>query len=197
MKAFALRGRLILFLAASLAAPVQGALATPADATSAPAAIVSPAVYDLAAVEQPAPANARYQTGAYFYGNDCGGNSVPTARAQRTNAPGGVILNGLAGRQIAQVLNCDDRRNALSSYRDAFQGKVGQAYSWRNPNGGASGDYHRPAPLPGWRRVLHRLPRYRHRQPADHQQPGNGLPPARRQLAHAVAAPHAKTGAMQ
>jgi surface antigen len=137
---FALPGRLFFLLAALLAASAQGALAAPADATNVPAAIVSPAVYDFAAVEQPVPANGRYETGAYFYGNDCGGNSVLTAQAQRTNAPGGVILNGIAGRQIALVLNCDDRRSALSSYRDAFQGKVGQAYSWRNPNGGASGD---------------------------------------------------------
>jgi surface antigen len=140
LKAFTSRGPLILLLAAELTASGHGALATPADAIDAPAAIVSPAVYDFAATEQSAAATARYQTGAYFYGNDCGGNSVLSARARRTNAPGGVILNGDAGRQIAQMLNCDDRRSALPSYRDAFQGKLGQAYSWRNPNGGASGD---------------------------------------------------------
>ncbi len=133
VKAFAL-------LAALLGASGHGALAAPVDAADTPDAIASPAVHDFAAVEQAALTHARYQTGAYFYGNDCGGNSVPAARAQRTNVPGGVILNGAAGRQIAQVLNCDDRRSALSAYRDAFQGKVGQAYSWRNPNGGASGD---------------------------------------------------------
>jgi surface antigen len=50
-----------------------------------------------------------------------------------------VILAGAAGRLIALDLNCDDRRHALTSYRDAFEGRIGQRYDWRNENGGGAG----------------------------------------------------------
>ena len=36
-------------------------------------------------------------------------------------------------------MNCDDRRYALMAYRDGFEGKTGQSYGWRNPNGGGAG----------------------------------------------------------
>jgi len=124
--------RLIVFLIAALAATQGVAQAAP----DSPAMVVSPA---MGMEAPPLPAGARYATGAYFYGADCGGSSVMTVRAARSTRPGGVILAGKGGQQIAHLLNCDDRRNALASYRDAFQGEVGQAYSWRNPNGGAMG----------------------------------------------------------
>lgn len=82
----------------------------------------------------------RYRTGAYFYGEDCGGNSAMITAPPRTSLPAGVILSGTAAHEMAGILNCDDRRNALVSYRDAFQGKIGQPYSWRNPNDGDSGN---------------------------------------------------------
>src|SRR5579872_598372 len=86
-------------------------------------------------------AGLRYQPGAFFYGNDCGGNSqaVSAARQRRVFPAGGVILAGMAGHAIAAALNCDDRRQALTSYRDAFEGQTGQAYGWRNSNGGSAG----------------------------------------------------------
>ena len=81
-----------------------------------------------------------YQTGAYFYGSDCGGNSAMTpANSRRVVSPGGVILGGVEGHTMVSALNCDDRRQALSIYRDAFEGRVGQTHDWRNENGGGKG----------------------------------------------------------
>lgn len=123
---------LIVLLAASVLAASGAALAQP------PSDTAGPARYG-AGVSEPPLSNLNYQTGAYFYGNDCGGNSVMTSAPVRANRPGGVILSGAAGQDLAYVLNCDDRRNALASYRDAFQGAIGRAYVWRNPNGAANG----------------------------------------------------------
>jgi surface antigen len=40
---------------------------------------------------------------------------------------------------MVSALNCDDRRQALSIYRDAFEGRVGQIHGWHNENGGGAG----------------------------------------------------------
>jgi len=84
--------------------------------------------------------NFRYQTGAYFYGADCGGNSLMTSKIGRPrNAKSGVILSGGSGRGIEEILNCGDRRHALASYREAFEGNVGQPYNWLDPDNAATG----------------------------------------------------------
>jgi surface antigen len=94
---------------------------------------------------------ARYERGTYFYGSDCNGNAVAgtivgavaggaignqfghgSDRAAAT--VGGVILGGLAGNAIASNMNCNDRRYALTSYRDGFEGRIGHRYTWRNDN---------------------------------------------------------------
>jgi len=131
--------RYVLVLAVSFLGPTIAASAAPPVDTSGGLAVVSPA-YEASVEESSSSSNLRYPIGAFFYGNDCGGNSKMTSQPARTNMPGGVILSGAAGYEIAQTLNCDDRRNAMASYRDAFQGKIGKPYAWRNPNGGANGN---------------------------------------------------------
>ena len=86
-------------------------------------------------------ADLSYQPGAYFYGNDCGGNSSMGAAktAPRRGAPSGIILGGAMGSAIAHDMNCDDRRQAMSIYRDSLEGRIGQQYDWRNSEGGDSG----------------------------------------------------------
>lgn len=82
-----------------------------------------------------------YQPGAYYYGSDCGGNS-PMGPAKSTpyrGAVAGVILSGAMGSVIAHDMSCDDRRQAMITYRDGLEGRIGQQYDWRNSNGGSSG----------------------------------------------------------
>jgi surface antigen len=80
-----------------------------------------------------------YRQGAFYYGSDCGGNSAPEARASRKPVPPGLILQGATEAHIAGYMNCDDRRQAFSVYRDGLEGRLGQSYAWRNSNGGGFG----------------------------------------------------------
>jgi len=79
-----------------------------------------------------------YRQGAFYYGSDCGGNSVMEARSRVKAAPG-LILEGATGARIGGDMNCDDRRQAMSVYRDGLEGTLGHAYDWHNGNGGGNG----------------------------------------------------------
>ena len=98
----------------------------------------------------------RYERGAYYYGNDCGNNAVAgtvlgalagglignaAGRGNGGAVMGGVILGGLAGNTIASNMNCDDRRVAMSSYSQGFDGRVGQRHNWRNDDGRSYGSF--------------------------------------------------------
>lgn len=99
---------------------------------------------------------ARYERGAYYYGNDCSGNTTAgtvigaiagglignaAGRGNGGAVVGGVILGGLAGNTIAANMNCDDRRMAMVSYSQGFDGRVGQRHNWRNRNGRSYGSF--------------------------------------------------------
>jgi surface antigen len=99
---------------------------------------------------------ARYDRGAYYYGNDCGNNAATgtvlgaiagglignaAGRGNGGAVIGGVILGGLAGNAIASDMNCDDRRVAMSSYSQGFDGRVGQRHNWRNDDGRSYGSF--------------------------------------------------------
>lgn len=100
--------------------------------------------------------DARYERGAYYYGNDCGNNAVAGtvlgaiaggligSAAGRGNGGaimGGVILGGLAGNVISSNMNCDDRRVAMSSYSQGFDGRIGERHDWRNDDGRSYGSF--------------------------------------------------------
>lgn len=99
-----------------------------------------------------------YARGAYYYGNDCNGNTATGTIVGavaggvignqfghgdgRTAATvGGVILGGLAGNAIARNMDCNDRRYALVSYRDGFEGRIGHHYRWHNNNNSSYGSF--------------------------------------------------------
>ncbi|MEI9886826.1 MAG: RT0821/Lpp0805 family surface protein [Rhizomicrobium sp.] len=88
-----------------------------------------------------------YQRGAYYYGNDCSGNTAAgtilgaIAGGAIGNQIGhgsggatfaGVILGGLAGNSLARDVDCNDRRVALTSYSAGFEGRIGERHDWRN-----------------------------------------------------------------
>jgi surface antigen len=98
----------------------------------------------------------RYERGAYYYGNDCGNNTATgtvlgavaggllgnaAGRGNGGAVVGGVILGGLMGNAIASNMNCDDRRVAMSSYSQGFNGRVGQRHNWRNKDGRSYGSF--------------------------------------------------------
>lgn len=90
----------------------------------------------------------RYERGSYYYGNDCGNNATGTvlgaiaggllgSAASHGNGGaviGGVILGGLAGNAISSNMNCDDRRYAMASYSQGFDGRIGERHNWRSSN---------------------------------------------------------------
>ncbi|NIJ47935.1 RT0821/Lpp0805 family surface protein [Rhizomicrobium electricum] len=97
-----------------------------------------------------------YKQGAYYYGRDCSNNAAAGAllgavvgglignSAGRGNGGavvGGVILGGLVGNTIASNMNCDDRRVAMASYGQGFNGRVGQRHRWRAPDGQSYGSF--------------------------------------------------------
>ena len=100
---------------------------------------------------------ARYERGAYYYGSDCdrGNNAAGTVLGAITGGligsavshgnggavVGGVILGGLAGNSISGSMNCNDRRYAMSSYGQGFDGRIGQRYSWRNNDRSSYGSF--------------------------------------------------------
>ncbi|HEX2590080.1 MAG TPA: glycine zipper domain-containing protein [Rhizomicrobium sp.] len=45
---------------------------------------------------------------------------------------GGALLGGLAGNAISRDIDCEDRDYAERSYRDSFDGRVGEHYEWRH-----------------------------------------------------------------
>ncbi len=79
-----------------------------------------------------------YRQGAFYFGDDCGGNAVMGERMTGKATPG-LILGGAAGERIGAEMNCDDRRQAMSVYRDGLEGPLGQTHNWRNSNGGGNG----------------------------------------------------------
>jgi surface antigen len=98
----------------------------------------------------------RYDRGAYYYGSDCGSNNATGtvlgaiaggligSAASRGNGGavvGGVILGGLAGNAISSNMNCDDRRTAMSSYSQGFEGRIGERHNWRNRDGRSYGSF--------------------------------------------------------
>jgi surface antigen len=98
----------------------------------------------------------RYERGAYFYGSDCtGNNAVGTVLGAITGGligsavshgnggavMGGVILGGLAGNSISSNMNCSDRRYAMNSYSQGFEGRIGHRYNWRNNDSRSYGSF--------------------------------------------------------
>jgi surface antigen len=98
----------------------------------------------------------RYERGAYYYGSDCSGNTAAgtvlgalagglignaAGRGNGGAVIGGVILGGLAGNSIASNMNCDDRRYAMTSYGQGFDGRIGQRHNWRNRDRGTYGSF--------------------------------------------------------
>ncbi len=97
----------------------------------------------------------RYDRGTHYYGKDCGNNATGTilgaiAGGMLGNAAGrgnggavlgGVILGGLAGNAISSSMNCDDRRYAMTSYSQGFDGRIGQRHNWRNRDDGSYGTF--------------------------------------------------------
>jgi len=45
---------------------------------------------------------------------------------------GGAVVGGFAGNAIARDIDCDDRDYAERSYRDSFDGRVGEHYEWHH-----------------------------------------------------------------
>lgn len=99
-----------------------------------------------------------YQRGVNYYGSDCNGNVAAGTLVGaiaggaignqfghgdgRTAATlGGVVIGGLAGNAIARDMNCNDRHYALASYRDGFEGRIGQRYDWRSNQDGNYGSF--------------------------------------------------------
>jgi len=98
----------------------------------------------------------RYDRGAYYYGSDCGNNNAAgtvlgaiaggliggsVSHGNGGAVLGGVILGGLAGNSISSNLNCDDRRYAMTSYSEGFDGRIGERHNWRNRDGGHYGTF--------------------------------------------------------
>jgi surface antigen len=98
----------------------------------------------------------RYQRGAYYYGSDCGNNTAAgtvmgaiagglignaASHGNGGAVMGGVILGGLAGNAISSNMNCNDRRYAMSSYSQGFEGRIGHRHNWRNRSGGSYGSF--------------------------------------------------------
>lgn len=102
--------------------------------------------------------NRRYDRGAYYYGNDCGsnsaagtvlgaiaggviGNQIGHGDARTATTVGGVILGGVVGNSLTRNLNCNDRRQAMNSYGQGFEGRVGRRYDWRSAEGSSYGSF--------------------------------------------------------
>jgi surface antigen len=98
----------------------------------------------------------RYERGATYYGSDCSNNNAAgtllgaiaggviggsVSHGNGGAVLGGVILGGLAGNSISSNMNCDDRRYAMTSYREGFDGRIGRSHEWRNKDGGNYGTF--------------------------------------------------------
>jgi surface antigen len=98
----------------------------------------------------------RYDRGAYYYGSDCNDNSAAGtvmgaiaggligSAASHGNGgavAGGVILGGLAGNSISHNMGCDDRRSAMGTYSQGFEGRIGHRYGWRNGESRSYGNF--------------------------------------------------------
>lgn len=99
---------------------------------------------------------AHYDRGANYYGNDCNGDTATgtvlgaiagglignaASHGNGGAVVGGVILGGLAGNAISSGMNCNDRRYAMVSYRQGFDGRIGRRYDWRNRNDNSYGSF--------------------------------------------------------
>ena len=98
----------------------------------------------------------RYERGAYYYGSDCTDNNAAgtvlgavtggligsaVSHGNGGAVVGGVILGGLAGNSISRDMNCNDRRHAMNSYSQGFDGRIGHRYSWRNNDSRSYGSF--------------------------------------------------------
>jgi surface antigen len=99
---------------------------------------------------------ARYNRGDNYYGSDCNGNTatgtvlgalagglIGSAASHGNGGAvvGGVILGGLAGNAISSGMNCNDRRYAMTSYSEGFDGRIGSRHSWRNDADNSYGNF--------------------------------------------------------
>jgi surface antigen len=99
---------------------------------------------------------ARYNRGASYYGSDCSDNAATgtvlgaiagglignaASHGNGGAVVGGVILGGLAGNAISSGMNCNDRRYAMASYSQGFDGRIGRRHDWRNADDGSYGSF--------------------------------------------------------
>jgi surface antigen len=99
---------------------------------------------------------ARYDRGAYYYGSDCSDNNATgtllgavaggliggaASHGNGGAVVGGVILGGIAGNAISSDMNCGDRRQAMMSYSQGFEGQIGHRYRWRNSEDSSYGSF--------------------------------------------------------
>ena len=99
---------------------------------------------------------AQYDRGASYYGSDCNDNATTgtvlgaiaggliggaASHGNGGAVVGGVILGGLAGNAISSGMNCNDRRYAMASYRQGFDGRIGRRHYWRNASDGSYGSF--------------------------------------------------------
>ena len=97
-----------------------------------------------------------YDRGANYYGRDCENNSGAgtvlgaiaggliggaVSHGNGGAVVGGVILGGLAGNSISSDMNCNDRRYAMVSYSQGFEGRIGHRYDWSNDDGSSHGSF--------------------------------------------------------
>jgi surface antigen len=69
------------------------------------------------------------------------GNQFGHGNGRTVATVGGVILGGLAGNSIAHDMNCGDRRLALGSYGEGFEGRIGTRYRWHSSDGSNYGSF--------------------------------------------------------
>jgi len=99
---------------------------------------------------------AHYNRGAYYYGSDCNNNAATgtilgaiaggligsaASHGDGGAVVGGVIVGGLAGNAISSGMNCNDRRYAMVSYGEGFDGRIGNHYHWQNRGDGSYGSF--------------------------------------------------------
>jgi len=94
---------------------------------------------------------ARYDRGADYYGSDCNDtNATGTLMGAvaggliggaASHGNGGAVLGGIAGDAMSSDMNCGDRRQAMMSYSQGFDGQIGHHYHWRNSEDNSYGRF--------------------------------------------------------